>query len=131
MSRSWLALVAVAAVLSAGCRAEQPDDQRTDSVTSEEIRAARADWPAGVAELVDSANNAYSAQDYDQATAQYRRAAERAPDEPAIWFGIYMAEHARGNVAAADAAIARAQQLAPGASLIHGTPADSSIRSPH
>ena len=132
--RNTISALAALTVLSlAACREDAPaSDPRTDSVTSEEVRAARSDWPAGVSELVDSANVAYSAQDYDQASALYRRASERAPDVPAVWFGIYMAEHARGNVAAADSAIARAQQLAPGASLIHGTPADTApVISPH
>ncbi len=38
----------------------------------------------------------------------------------AAWFGAYMAERALGNEAAANEALERAQQLAPGASLIHG-----------
>ena len=106
-------------------------DQRTDSVTSAEVLAARADWPAGVSALVDSANAAYTSQDFVQASALYRRAAERGPRLPAVWFGIYMAEHARGNKAAADSAILRAQQLAPGASLIHAAPADTGRVNPH
>jgi hypothetical protein len=36
------------------------------------------------------------------------------------WFGIYMAEHARGNIAAADSAMQRARMLSPEASLIGG-----------
>jgi hypothetical protein len=38
-----------------------------------------------------------------------------------------MAEHARGNIAAADSAMARAQALAPEASLIHGGPGDTTL----
>jgi tetratricopeptide (TPR) repeat protein len=128
--RSHYPLLAVLLLTACG-RDEPPEDQRTDSVTSEEVKAARADWPAGVPELVDSANAAYSQQNYAQASALYRRAAQRGPRLPAVWFGIYMAEHALGNSAAADSAILRAQELAPGASLIHAAPADTGRVNPH
>jgi hypothetical protein len=100
-----------AAVLVSACRDAQPvPDQRTHTIAGdEELRAARSGWPAGVAALVDSANAAYSAQDYGRASMLYREAAQRAPDLRVVWFGIYIAEHARGNLPAADSALARAQ----------------------
>jgi tetratricopeptide (TPR) repeat protein len=120
-----VALAAVALTLGA-CRDDgPPDDQRTDTVTPQSMEQARAAWPAGLSEVVDSANAAYSEGDYDNALRLYRRGTEIAPDVTATWFGIYMAEHARGNIAAADSAMARAQSLAPGASLIHVAPGDT------
>jgi tetratricopeptide (TPR) repeat protein len=110
-----------AAVILGGCRRDLPDDQRTDTVTPRTMEQARAGWPEGLAELIDGANAAYSHGDYDEANQLYRQAAALAPNVTAGWFGIYMAEHARGNIEAADSAIARAQALAPEASLIHGS----------
>jgi tetratricopeptide (TPR) repeat protein len=117
------ALLCVAAFT--GCRSEPADDQRTDTVTPRTMEQARAGWPDGLAELIDSANAAYSAADYDEANLLYRRAAELAPNVTAGWFGIYMAEHARGNIAAADSAMMRARALTPEASLLHGAPDDT------
>jgi hypothetical protein len=120
-----MALALVTVALGA-CRDDgPPGDQRTDTVTPQTMEQARANWPAGLSEVIDSANAAYSAGDYDEAVRLYRSGSELAPDVTATWFGIYMAEHARGNVAAADSAMARAQSLAPGASLIHGGPDDT------
>jgi hypothetical protein len=117
-------LVAASALL--GCRQDGlRDDQRTDTVTPQTMEQARANWPAGLSEVIDSANAAYSAGDYEGAARLYRQGTTIAPDVTATWFGIYMAEHAQGNIAAADSAMARAQALAPGASLIHGGPDDT------
>lgn len=127
-ARTVALLLLVSAAL-AGCRRDD-DDQRTDTITPEEIAQARANWPAGVAAQVDSGNAAYSAQDYETASRYFRRAAELGPQVSAAWFGIYMTEHARGNVAAADSAMQRTRQLSPGATLLHGAPADSGRRRP-
>jgi tetratricopeptide (TPR) repeat protein len=118
------ALLVVLALV--GCRQDRGmGDQRTETMTPQTMEQARANWPAGLAELIDSANAAYSAREYDEAARLYRQSAELAPTVTATWFGIYMAEHARGNIAAADSAMARAQALAPDASLIHGAPGDT------
>lgn len=114
------------AVLGLGaCRQGVPDDQRTDTVTPRTVEQARADWPAGLSAVIDSANAAYSAGDYETASGLYRRATQIGPDVTAGWFGIYMAEHARGNAAAADSAMRQARVLSPDASLLHGTPDDA------
>jgi hypothetical protein len=113
-----------------GCRRDAGDDQQTGSITPEAMAQARSNWPAGVEAQIDSGNTAYSAQDYDRASRHYRRAAELGPEVSAAWFGIYMSEHARGNIAAADSAMARTRQLVPGASLLHAPPADSGRRQP-
>jgi tetratricopeptide (TPR) repeat protein len=121
-----LALALTAAALLAACRQDRGmGDQRTDTMTPQMIEQARADWPAGLDALVDSANAAYSAGDYDEANRLYRAGAALAPTVTATWFGVYMAEHARGNVAAADSAMARAQALSPDASLLHRGPGDT------
>jgi tetratricopeptide (TPR) repeat protein len=124
MRMMTVGLVAVAVL--AGCRQDADmGDQRTETVTPQTIEQARANWPAGLAEVIDSANAAYSTGNYDEASRLYRRGTQLAPDVTATWFGIYMAEHARGNIAAADSAMQRAQALAPGASLIHVGPDDT------
>ena len=71
----------------------------------------RAEWPLGVQAHVDSGNVAYRAQDYAGARAHFSEAARLGPDVPAAWFGLYMAEHALGNQAAADSALARSKRL--------------------
>jgi tetratricopeptide (TPR) repeat protein len=129
-TRTIAACLAAVAVLS-GCRQDREDDQRTETVTPQTMEQARAGWPAGLAEVIDSANAAYSAGEYEQASDMYRRASQMAPAVTATWFGIYMAEHARGNIAAADSAMQRAQALAPGASLIHGGPGDTVLPPNH
>jgi tetratricopeptide (TPR) repeat protein len=124
LTKKMLVLALAGAAALSACR-QDPGDQRTETVTPRTMEQARANWPEGLAAAVDSGNAAYSAGDYEEATAQYRRATEIAPDVTAGWFGIYMAEHARGNIAAADSAMQRARQLSPEASLIHGAPGDT------
>lgn len=109
----------IVAVMMTGCREDQGDDQMTGSVTPRDLQQARAGWPEGLAVAVDSGNALFSAKDYDGALAQFQEATRIAPEVTAGWFGIYMTEHARGNIAAADSAMARVQQLSPGASLVH------------
>lgn len=113
-SARWLVL---ATLLACG----PPDDQRTDSIERGAIENARADWPAGVAEAVDSGNVAYRAQDFPAAARYYRNAIAVGPEVGAAWFGLYMAERANGNAAAADSALERARALLPGASLLRET----------
>jgi hypothetical protein len=101
-----------------GCR-RPGEDQPTESVTREDIKKERAERsPAFIAQL-DSGNAAFKAKDYERALRHYQNATKIEDDEPAGWFGIYMTELARGNAAAADVALKRAQQHAPGATLIH------------
>lgn len=87
----------------------------------------RENWPAGVAARIDSANAAYRAGDYAEARRLFRDATEQSDRVPTAWFGVYMAEHALGNVAAADSALKRAQSLggsgeAPAAGSPHRSP---------
>jgi len=47
--------------------------------------------------VLDSGNALYRAKKYADALAQYRIAAQRAPEDPAPYFGIYMVAGATGN----------------------------------
>jgi hypothetical protein len=118
-----LSLALVAGAGLSACR-EQPDDQTTGSLTNDEVRAVRADWPEGVSAQVDSGNDAYRAKDYDAARRHYEQALSTSGDmkEPKVtaYFGLFMVENAVGDSTAAAAAMAQAQALAPGATLIHG-----------
>ena len=101
-----------------GCR-RPGEDQPTESVTREDIKKEREERsPAFIAQL-DSGNAAFKVKDYERALRHYQNATKIEDDEPAGWFGIYMTELARGNAAAADVALKRAQEHAPGATLIH------------
>lgn len=99
-----------------------PDDQRTDSVDPEVGRQNRAEWPTGVVAHIDSGNAAIRDNDAEQALGHYLRAVEQAPDNSSAWFGVYMAHNSLGHAAAADSALARVRELAPGATLVHPVP---------
>ncbi|HSJ15248.1 MAG TPA: hypothetical protein VK939_12580 [Longimicrobiales bacterium] len=123
-----LAIALATGAAASACR-ERPDDQMTGSMTGEEVRAVRADWPAGVSAQVDSGNDAFKARDYDAARGHYQEALRLAGDmkEPKVtaYFGLFMVENAVGDSVAATAAMTQAQALAPEASLMHGMPHDS------
>lgn len=116
------ALALALALAALGCR---PDDQETGSVTPEAVREARSELPAQVLAHLDSGNARYEDHDYQAALEHYRAVVDGAPDAAAGWFGIYMAQLALGNTAAADSAMERARDLAPGASLIRPTTPDT------
>lgn len=109
-------LVAVALLLTA---CGPPEDQETGSIRDQEVRQARDELPPEVREALDSGNVTYRRGDYEAALEHYNRAVEMDDRVAAGWFGIYMAQLALGNPEAADSAMVRAQELAPGASLIH------------
>lgn len=115
------ALLALAAATVLGCR---PDDQRTESIDprAQETRTEMA--PEAVARL-DSGNAAMREDDFEAAVAHYQRVVELEPDQASGWFGLFMANNALGNGAAADSALQRAQALVPGASLMHPSPEDT------
>lgn len=64
---------------------------------------------------LDSGNALYRAKKYADALAQYRIAAQRAPEDPAPYFGIYMVAGATGNKRLEDTAQAalRARGMVP------------------
>jgi len=112
------------ALLSLTLGACRPDDQRTDSIDPTSGGGRTSMSPEAVARL-DSGNVAYRAGDYESAMAHYRRVTELEPDASAGWFGVSMVQRALGNQASADSAYERVQSLAPGASLVHPTDADT------
>lgn len=107
------ALIAFALLLSA-CR---PDEQKTESIGREEFREAR-ELPAQVRAQIDSGNAAIRAKRFTEARRHFNQATQADAKSKAAWFGLYLAERALGNIDAANAALARAQKLAPGATLI-------------
>lgn len=111
------ALIALILALVAAC--SPPDDQETGSISDDQVRQTRAELPPELTAALDSGNAAYRRGDYQQALEAYDEAVRIDEDVPAGWFGVYMAHQALGNTAAADSAMMRAQDLAPGASLIH------------
>jgi len=115
-------VVALGLALSSwACR---PDDQRTDTIDPTGGGSRGAMSPQAVAQL-DSGNAAYRAGNHQEALTHYRRVTELEPDQSPGWFGLHMANLALGNRASADSALERVQSLAPGASLIHPTAADT------
>lgn len=118
MNRSVIAAAILAGALAACGGAPPSDDQATGSIDSAAWSAAR-DLPVEVRTALDSGNAAFRAGAYEAAREQYRRAVELGPDQSAAWFGLSMVERQLGNIAAADSAMQRVQELAPGASLLH------------
>ena len=110
--------VLLMAIALASCR---PDDQRTDSVDP----AVRAEIPAEVLAQLDSGSGAFRADDFVAAEAHYRRATEIDPEIAAGWFGRYMVAQRAGDADSAAVYLERARRIAPGASLIHPTAADT------
>lgn len=116
-------LPALALLLLMGCQPR--GDQRTDSLDVEEARQERESLPPELVAQLDSGSAAFRAEDLDGALRHYQAVTEIDDQVAAGWFGIYMVHNARGETDAAAAALTRAQELAPGASIIHPTAADT------
>lgn len=88
--------------------------------------------PPGVTVHLDSGNVAYRAGEYEEARRHFLAAVSADSTASAGWFGVYMAERALGNDAAADSALQRAGGLGE-ASGMHPSPgADTdSAEMPH
>ena len=114
------ALVAGSFLLTLMLPACRPDDQRTESLDVEAGQRTRAELPAPVVAQLDSGSAAFRVDDHQEALRHYREAARLGPDVAAAWFGVYMAQKALGNAQGADSALARVQELAPGATILHG-----------
>jgi Flp pilus assembly protein TadD len=99
-----------------GCR--PAGDQRTETLSAEDGRAARSALSPEVAARIDSGNAAYRERRDEAALRHFREAARLDSTLAAAWFGVYMAEQRRGNTDAAEAALQRARRAEPGASLI-------------
>lgn len=111
--------IALFALILAFAACSPPDDQETGSIRGDDVRQARENLPPEIVAALDSGNAAYSRGDYQAALDDYREAVDHDDDVAAAWFGLYMAHQALGNTEAADSALVRARDLAPGASLIH------------
>ncbi|HUG01297.1 MAG TPA: hypothetical protein VML95_05505 [Longimicrobiales bacterium] len=111
------ALGLLAAAFAAACL---PDDQPTRSIDPDAAQRTRAEMPEELVAHLDSGNAAYRAHDFERARDEYRAAIAVDSTATPAWFGVFMAELALGNAEAAEEALTRAQDLAPGASLIRG-----------
>jgi Flp pilus assembly protein TadD len=108
-------------MLLVACR---PEEQKTESIGAEEFQEARA-LPAAVRAQLDSGNAAIRARQFEQASRHFTEATRGDAKSKPAWFGLYLAERALGNAAAANAALERAQKLAPGATLLRPDPQDT------
>lgn len=121
-AKPWMIATLALAVL-AGC--DRPDDQRTDTLDPVEARQERESFPPELVAHLDSGSAAFRADEYDQALRHYQAVTEIDDQVAAGWFGIYMVHNARGEEEEAVAALERARELAPGASILHPTPGDT------
>lgn len=94
------------------------EDQATGSIQQQDVREARKEMSPRMAMHLDSGNAAYRAQDFDTALRHFRAATNIDENAAAGWFGIYMTQLAKNNAPAADSALKKAQELAPGASIL-------------
>jgi tetratricopeptide (TPR) repeat protein len=115
------AALAVALTATMGLAACDRDQDRGESLRANDdaMAEARAGWPEGLGTLIDRGNTQYREGRYDDAAETFREATELAPDVAAGWFGLHMAESARGNEEAADEARMRAEALTPGLGVGH------------
>jgi tetratricopeptide (TPR) repeat protein len=102
-----------------------PEDQETGSLDPVEARQETEALPAALRARLDSGGAAFRAQDLDAALAHYTAATRIDESVAAAWFGVYMAQKAKGNTEEALAALERVQQLAPGASLVQPAAGDT------
>ncbi len=122
MSTHRAVMVVLSLVAVVSCR---PEDQRTDTIDIEQALQARESLAPEVVAYLDSGSVAFRADDYEGARDHYMAAVELNPDAAAAWFGVYMAEKALGNEEAAAEALERAQDVQPGATLLHPSEADT------
>ena len=121
-----LCLIAILSLLSLGaCRPAEPEGAADAMPERGAVVPAPATYPPDVAAQIDSGNAAYSAGEFADALRHYRLAAEAGPAISATWFGVYMANHALGNLEAADSALAKARAQAPGETASRPPPPDS------
>jgi tetratricopeptide (TPR) repeat protein len=103
----------IALLLTAAGLAACPADRDRDAVPADTVPAARAQIAPEARVQLDSGNAAYREERFDEALRFYEAAVQLDSAASATWFGIYMAQTALGNTAAASAAIERARSLAP------------------
>lgn len=125
MIRSRLAALAFVLAAAACGPSEPPVPPAQDAP---EQAPAEPLIPAEVSAQLDSGTTAYRENDFQAALAHYTRATEGAPSLAAAWFGVYMAQQALGDSAAAQAALQKAQELDPQALSGHAPPSGPSPR---
>lgn len=116
----FVGIVSVAALCATACtRAPAPakGEGTTTEATSPAVSTPGAEL--GAAAQLDSGNTAYRRKDYTAALMHYRAAAAREPSLAAAWMGVAMALNALGDKAAADSAMRKVEQLAPGTMTAH------------
>jgi len=121
-------LMALAVLLAAACSQEEAEEQVPLDASSS--------VPPAVQAQLDSGTMSFRGGDVEGARLHYRAAAELAPELPAAWFGVYLAETRLGNQAAADSAAEIVNRLAPellesGAMMGAGHPGTAGEVSPH
>jgi len=119
----WTSAALTLTLVVAGC--QPPDDQRTETLDPVEARQERESFPPELVAHLDSGSAAFREDDYEEALRHYRAVVEIDDQVAAGWFGVYMVHNARGEGDEAGEALARAQELAPGASIIHPSGADT------
>lgn len=97
-----------------------PEDQRTDTVDAEAGERVRGELGPEVVAQLDAGSAAFREGAYEKALEHYGKAVELDEEAAAAWFGVYMAHDALGNSEEAAKALERAQQIAPGASILRG-----------
>ena len=83
------------------------------------------DLPSSVTVHLDSGNVAYRAGEYEEARRHFQAAVAADTSAAAGWFGVYMAERALGNDAAADSALRRAGGLGEASDMHPGAGSDA------
>jgi tetratricopeptide (TPR) repeat protein len=109
-------VVAVLAALAGltACDGRNDDQDRVRLDAGDGMAEARAGWSPAFEAAIDSGNAAYREGRWDDAADHFRQATELEPQVAAAWFGLHMAESARGNEAEAFEALQRAEALTPG-----------------
>jgi hypothetical protein len=126
-------LAVLGAVLACGRGNDAPQvplaQAAEDSVR--QVEAAHAILGPGAKAALDSGNVLYRARKYPAALAEYRVAADLAPQHPAPLFGVYMVAQATGNTGLADSAMAEIKKRSgPTAAAPHAF-TDSALRDLH
>lgn len=117
--RAVLLAVAVAAALACGEGKELAPKTPLPELTAQRGEGLTAGFAGAMSTearvALDSGNALYRAKKYADALAQYRIAAQRAPEDQAPYFGIYMVAGATGNKRLGDTAKAalRARGMVP------------------
>ena len=101
------ACAALAVSLTLGACGPPSRDEPADAIDPD-----GSGLPIAVLARMDSAAEAFTAGDAAAAQRLYRGVTDALPDLAAAWFGLYLAERALGNTAAADTALARAKRAA-------------------